>query len=457
MNIHRNTNQKLIYQKSLQQDYTKNAKLQPQALEIETAVLGALMLERNAINQVIDILKPNHFYNDFHRYIYQAITELFNQSNPIDILTVRSQLEKDGKLQLIGGVDFLVNLTLNVNSSANIEYHAHVLLENSIRRDVITICSEHSSNSFNPTVDIFETLDNLENSLYQIASQNIKKETSEIKSILKKSIEEIENKGKNKYSGIPAGFTKIDRLTNGWQKSDLIILAARPGMGKTAFILNALRNSALEFGFPVAIFSLEMSSIQLVNRLISAEAEIPGNIIKTGKLNEQQWERLIYKTSKLNDAPIFIDDTPALSILELRAKARRLKSKHNIELLVIDYLQLMSVNKKTDNREQEISLISRSLKAMAKELNIPVIALSQLNRLLETRADKRPILSDLRESGAIEQDADQVIFLYRPSYYGSNQEICEDNDCEIIIAKNRNGALQTVTMKFIDEYTKFTD
>ena len=454
MNINKKPH-KFNYRESANLDFYKGAKLQPQAPDLENVVLGALMIDRDAINYVIDRLKPKHFYNEFHGHIYQAIITLFNNSYPIDLLTVSNQLESEGKLNLIGGRQYLADLTVNVNSAANIEFHSMVIIENAIRREVIKKCSFFSSEAFDPSTDIFETLDSMGNSIYEITQDNIRKESQDIGSVIKESIREYDKKKNSKFSGIPTGFLSVDRISNGWQNSDLIIVAARPGMGKTSFILNAARNAAIDFKIPVAIFSLEMSSKQLGDRLILCETEVSANDYKTGNLSDHDFEKVIYKSQTLYNAPLFIDDTAALSILELRAKSRRLKSQHNIQLIVVDYLQLMTTNQKTDNREQEISIISRQLKSLAKELNVPVIALSQLNRMVEQRADKRPMLSDLRESGAIEQDADQVVFLYRPSYYGQDQEVCEANDCEIIFAKNRNGSIGSATLTFIDKHTKF--
>lgn len=441
-------------------------KMPPQATDLEQAVLGALMLERDALSNVIDILKPESFYRDAHKVIFEAIRELFNNSEPIDIKTVVHQLRKFGKLEDVGGAYYIAELTSIVNSAANIEYHARIISEQSIKRELIRISSEIQRDAYEDTIDVFNLLDKAEQSLFEISESHIRKNYDSMSDLLTKAISEIEEKKNQKdgLTGVPSGFTALDRVTSGWQPSDLVILAARPGMGKTAFVVSALRNAAIDFKEPVAIFSLEMSSVQLVNRLISAEAELESEKIKNGKLEEYEWEQLLHKTSQLSEAPIFIDDTPGLSILELRAKARRLKAQHDIKLLVIDYLQLMTGDTSKNsggNREQEIATISRSLKGIAKELSIPVIALSQLSRAVETRGgDKKPQLSDLRESGSIEQDADMVIFLYRPEYYGITQG--EDGMPlngmgEVIIAKHRNGKTDTVQLKFIGKFTKFAD
>ncbi len=441
-------------------------KMPPQAVDLEEAVLGALMLEKDALTAVVDILSQNSFYKDAHKLIYESILDLFNQGEPIDLLTVTNQLRKNGNLELVGGAYYITELTSKVSSAANIEYHARIVTEQAMKRDMIRIASEIQKEAYEDTTDVFELLDKMEQSLFDISENNIKKNYADMRSIMREAIVELESKKgqKDGLTGVPSGFTSLDRVTSGWQKSDLVIIAARPAMGKTAFVLSVLRNAAVDHSRPVAIFSLEMSSIQLVNRLISSEAELDSEKIKKGNLAEYEWQQLMHKTNKLSTAPIFVDDTPALSILELRAKCRRLKAQNDVQLIVIDYLQLMSGEAKsgnTGNREQEISSISRALKKIAKELNVPVIALSQLSRAVETRGgDKRPQLSDLRESGAIEQDADIVMFLYRPEYYG----ITEDEEGhstagvgEVIIAKHRNGSLENVKLRFIGKYTKFTD
>lgn len=441
-------------------------KLPPQAIDLEEAVLGALMLEKDALTAVVDILKPESFYKDAHKEIYQSILDLFNAGEPIDLLTVSNQLRKNGKLEVVGGAFFITELTSKVSSAANIEYHARIITEQAIKREMIQVASEIQKDAFEETTDVFELLDKMEQSLFEISESNIRKNYTDMRSIMREAITELENKKgqKDGLTGVPSGFTALDRVTSGWQKSDLIIIAARPAMGKTAFVLSVLRNAAVDHSRPVAIFSLEMSSIQLVNRLISSEAELDSEKIKKGNLADYEWEQLIHKTNKLSTAPLFVDDSPALSILELRAKCRRLKAQNDVQLIVVDYLQLMSGDTKggmSGNREQEISSISRALKKIAKELNVPVIALSQLSRAVETRGgDKRPQLSDLRESGAIEQDADIVMFLYRPEYYG----ITEDEEGqstagvgEVIIAKHRNGSLENVKLRFIGKFTKFTD
>ena len=437
-------------------------KLPPQALDLETTVLGALMLEKNALTSVVEFLRPEHFYTEQNREIYQAIIDLFKSSEPVDMRTVVAQLRKNGKLELVGGAFYIAELTSKVSSAANIEYHARIIIEMAIKRELIQISSQIQQDAYEDTHDVFDLLDRTEQAVFKISDSNLRKNYDTMKSLMFKAVKELQEKKNHKdgLTGIPTGFTRLDRITSGWQKSDLTIIAARPGMGKTAFVVSAMRNAAVDFNHPVAIFSLEMSSIQLVNRLISAEAELESEKLKKGNLADFEWQQLVHKTNRLSAAPIFIDDTPALSILELRAKCRRLKAEHNIALIIIDYLQLMK-GEAGGNREQEIASISRALKGIAKELEVPVLALSQLSRGVETRGgDKRPQLSDLRESGSIEQDADIVMFLYRPEYYKITVD--EDNMptagmAEVIVAKHRNGSLDTVKLKFIGKYTKFAD
>jgi replicative DNA helicase len=438
-------------------------KIPPQAIELEEAVLGAIMLEKNALAVVIDIIKPTYFYKDAHQFIYTAMLNLFEKSEPIDILTVTNQLRTDGNLEICGGPYYITQLTNRVASAANIEFHARIIAQKHIQRELIRISGEIQRDAFEETTDVFELLDQAENKLFQISEGNVSSNSEKVDKLLKEAIKMIEDlKGhEDGLTGIPSGFTALDRLTSGWQRSDLIILAARPGMGKTAFVLSMARNAAVNGGHAVAIFSLEMSSIQLVNRLISGETNLESEKLKKGNLREDEWIQLNKMVGKLSEAPIFIDDTPALSIFELRAKCRKLKTQHNIELVIIDYLQLMrgDDSRSGGNREQEISYISRSLKALAKELNIPVIALSQLSRAVETRGgDKKPMLSDLRESGSIEQDADMVAFIYRPEYYQITED-AEGNStlgtAEIIVAKHRNGATENVRLKFVGKYAKF--
>lgn len=435
-------------------------KLPPQAVDLEEAVLGAMMLENTPVNDVIDILKPESFYKDAHQRIYNSIVTLFHKSEPIDILTVTAQLRNNGELDLVGGPYYISQLTNRVASTANAEYHARIIAQKYIARELIRISSETIKNAYDDTMDVFELLDKAEGDLFQVAEGNIRKQHDSMTSLIQQAIEQVDA-SRNKadgLSGVPTGFTELDRVTSGWQPSDMVVLAARPGMGKTAFVLSMTRNTAVDFKQGVAVFSLEMSSLQLVNRLISSETGISGEKLRKGNLADHEYQQLHSQIGKLAEAPIYIDDTPGLSVFELRAKCRRLKAQHDIQLVVIDYLQLMTAAG-AGSREQEISTISRSIKSIAKELNVPIIALSQLSRSVETRGgDKRPMLSDLRESGAIEQDADIVTFIYRPEYYGITEDE-EGNSVtgtgEIIIAKHRNGSLENVRLRFIANQAKF--
>ena len=440
-------------------------KLPPQALDLEESVLGALMLEKEALTNIIDILKPENFYKDAHKEIYQAIIDLFNNSQPIDLLTVTNQLKKNGTLDIVGGSYYITKLTTRVNSASNIEFHSRIILEQSIKRELINISSKVQKDAYEDTIDVFDLLDQTEQSLFDVSESHIRKNYKKVQNLMKEAIDELETKKEKKdgITGVPSGFIDLDTITSGWQPSDLVIVAGRPSMGKTAFVLSLIRNASIDHNLPMGIFSLEMSSLQLVNRLISSEAELDSDKIRKGNLKDYEWQQLLHKTDLLQKAPIFIDDTPALSILELRAKARRLKSQHDIQCIIVDYLQLMTseYGKTSGNREQEIASISRSLKAVAKELNIPVIALSQLSRAVETRGgDKRPVLSDLRESGSIEQDADMVMFIYRAEKY----DITEDEDgestigvAELLLRKNRNGPTGKVKLKFVERFAKFVD
>ncbi len=399
-----------------------DGKLQPQAVDLEEAVIGAVMLEKEALTTVIDILQPASFYKEAHQKIYQAIRDLFNASEPVDILTVTNQLKKTGELEIVGGPFYITSLTNRVASAANVEFHARIISEKFIQRELIRVSTETIGKAYESDADVFDLLDTTTKNIFEIVDSNVRKQYDKMSTLISEAIKQIEKAADNSdgVTGVPSGFTALDRITGGWQKTDLMILAARPGMGKTAFVLTIARNAAVEFNRPVAVFSLEMGALQLVNRLISSEAELNQEKLRKGQLEQFEFVQLNERIKKLAKAPLFIDDTPALSIFELRAKARRLKEQNNIEMIIIDYLQLMSAGSEArGNREQEISMISRSLKALAKELNIPIIALSQLSRDVEKRntASKRPMLSDLRESGAIEQDADMVMFIYRPEYY----------------------------------------
>lgn len=442
----------------------ERGKIPPQAVDLEKVVLGALMIDGKGVDEVITLLTPDVFYQKNNQLIFDAIDKLFKDQSPVDLLTVSAQLRKDGKLDAAGGDHYLIQLSQLVSSTAHIEYHARIVLQKYIQRSLIKISAEITEDCYDESTDVFDLLDKAESKLYEVTQGNIKKSTETALDLVKQAKQRIEDIAKRDgLSGVPTGFTDLDRLTSGWQPSDLIIIAARPGMGKTAFTLSMARNIAVGSNIPVAFFSLEMSSVQLITRLISSETGLSSEKLRTGKLEPHEWEQLNVKVKDLERAPIFIDDTPSLSIFDLRAKCRRLASQHGIQLIMIDYLQLMTAqtSAKGGNREQEISTISRNLKALAKELNVPVIALSQLSRAVESRGgSKRPLLSDLRESGAIEQDADIVSFIYRPEYYGleewdDDERSNTKDQAEFIVAKHRNGATDQIRLKFLGQFGKF--
>jgi replicative DNA helicase len=446
----------------------ESGRLQPQAQDFEEAILGALMLEKDAYAIVSEILTPECFYDKAHELIFTAIQNLAIQQKPIDILTVVDQLRKEGNLEAIGGASYISTLSQRVVSSAHLDYHARIVAQKHIARELITFSSEIAGKAFDETNDVDDLLQEAEGQLFEISQRNVKKDVTHINPVIKEAFDLMREAAKRTdgLSGLQTGFKDLDKITSGWQNSDLIIIAARPAMGKTAFVLSMAKNMAVNFNIPVAVFSLEMANVQLVNRLIVNVTELPGEKIKTGQLAPHEWHQLDSKVRILYDAPIFIDDTPSLSVFELRTKARRLVKERNVKCIIIDYLQLMNASGMSfGSREQEVSIISRSLKGLAKELNIPVIALSQLNRNLESRTgsrdgfdSKRPQLSDLRESGAIEQDADIVCFIHRPEYYKIMQDE-RGNDlkgkAEIIIAKHRNGSTGDVILEFKQEYARF--
>jgi len=436
----------------------------PQAVDLEEAVLGAILIDKEALIETIDVVTVESFYKEAHQHIFLVIHELFEENQPVDIVTVTQALRTKNLLQEVGGAYYLSYLTNRVASSANAKHYAHIVVQKALKRNLIVKNTDVIREAYEDVSDVFDLLDKAEQQLYDISNKNIGKDYEVMEDLTLKAIKEIEELAErgDEFTGIPSGFVSLDRKTSGWQKSDLIVVAARPSMGKTAFCLNMARNAAVQ-GHGVAFFSLEMSSTQLATRLISSEAEISQQQMKAGKLEAHKIQQIITKSEILRNSPIYIDDTPAINIFQLRAKCRRMKRKHDVGLIMIDYLQLMSGmggNDRGMNREQEISRISRSLKTLAKELDVPVIALSQLSREVERRQNKRPMLSDLRESGAIEQDADQVLFLYRPEYYGIEQD--DDGNstlgiCEVLIEKNRNGATGKVNLRFIGEFAKFRD
>lgn len=444
----------------LEIDYS--GKTPPFSEELEETVLGQLMLEDDAISKVLDDVSADTFYNKKHQIIFAAIAKINARLEPVNIQTVIEELRREEQLDTVGGAYTIAQLSQKVSSAAHIEHHAKLLAQKFIQRELIRVSAQIQEKAFDPAIDVDELVDFSESEVFKVAEGNIKKAAAPISMVLDRALETIKNaqNNQNKYSGKPSGFTALDGLTSGWQKGNMIVIAARPAMGKTAFVLSMLRNMAIDFNLPVAMFSLEMSNEQLVNRMIVSEAELDHYKIKNGQLTENDWKNIYDKTKRLATAPIFLDDTPALSIMEFRAKCRRLREKHKIECVFLDYLQLMTTSNPA-SREQEVSMISRQIKAVAMELEIPIIALSQLNRSVEMRGgNKRPQLSDLRESGAIEQDADLVLFIHRPEYY--KIEVTEDGEptkglAEIIIAKNRHGAVDDVRLEFIPELTKFTD
>lgn len=439
-------------------------KIQPQARDLECAVLGALMLEKDAYSLVSDILKPESFYETAHQSIYRAIVNLSLRQAPVDMLTVMEELKKEGELEKVGGASYIAELTDKIASAAHIEFHSRIIAQKYLARELISFSSGITSKAFDETTDVDDLMQEAESKLFEISQRNVKKDVTQINPVIKEALNllEIAANRPEGLSGLQTGFTDLDKITSGWQNSDLVIIAARPAMGKTAFVLSMAKNMAVTYNYPIALFSLEMSNVQLVNRLIVNTCEIPGEKIKNGQLAPYEWEQLDFKIKELYDAPLYIDDTPSLSVFELRTKARRLVREHGVKMIIIDYLQLMNASGMNfGSREQEVSTISRSLKGLAKELNIPIIALSQLNRGVESRTGnegKRPQLSDLRESGAIEQDADMVCFIHRPEYY----KIFEDEKgnsliglAEVIIAKHRNGATGDVQLRFKNEFARF--
>jgi len=441
-------------------------KVPPQARELEEAVLGAILIEKDAISYVSDILKPESFYVDAHGTIFRAIQSLFGKSQPIDLLTVTEELRKDAKLEEVGGAFYLSELTNKIASSANVEYHARIVIQKFIQRELIRISNDIIRDAYEDTTDVFDLLDTAEKRIYEITDKNLRNSTQGIGQLVSKSILQIDDL-LNREDGlladsVPSGYIELDKMTSGWKATDLIIIAARPSMGKTAFVLNLARNGAVDHNMPVAIFSLEMGAVQLAKRFIALECELDAQKIANGRLSDDEYALLRDKVEHLSAAPIYINDQPAINIYELRAQCRRLQNAHGIKMVIIDYLQLMSGGgDKGMNREQEISSISRSLKGLAKELNIPVIALSQLNRSVETRGgEKKPQLSDLRESGSIEQDADMVMFLYRPEYYNMNEGSSGEplkGVAEVIIAKHRNGPTGVVPLRFNKNFGRFYD
>jgi replicative DNA helicase len=434
-------------------------KLPPQNLEAEQSVLGGILIENEAINRVMEILDPDDFYRDAHHKIFNALINLSERDEPADLITLTNELRKIDQLDSIGGASYLASLIDSVPTAANIEYYAKIVKEKSILRKLIQTSTEIVTQSYEDRGDIEVFLDEAERAIFDISEKRVKPSFYSIRDVVKESFKTIERlfQKKELVTGVPSGFKELDRMTAGFQPSDLIIIAGRPSMGKTAFCLNVAQYAAVENKIPVAVFSLEMSKEQLVIRMLCSEAHVEGTRLRTGFLNESDWPKLTIAAGNLSEAPIYIDDSAALSVLELRAKARRLKSERGLGMLIIDYLQLMKGRARVESRQQEISEISRSLKALAKELNIPVIAVSQLSRKTEERTGNRPQLSDLRESGAIEQDADLILFIYRDEVYNRAEDNPNRGKAEVIIGKQRNGPIGKIEMAFLDKFTTFKE
>lgn len=446
-------------------DGPPGGRVPPQAVDVEQAVLGATLLERDALPKALEILTENSFYDGRHRKIFAALTELFRRGAPVDLITLTDELRRRKELDTVGGANYLNEITAHMSAAANVEYHARIIAEKHLLRKLIETSTQLARDAYDPGADTFELLDKAETDIFQISNADIRRPAEKVSDVIKSTIERLEaiDGREGGVTGVPSGFSALDRMTSGWQRSDLIIVAARPSMGKTAFALTCARNAALHKTYPagVAIFSLEMGAEQLALRMLTSEARVDSQDARTGRMKEKDWQKMARAAGRLAEAPIFIDETPGLSVLELRAKCRRLKAEHDIGLVIVDYLQLMHVSstQRYTNREQEISYISRSMKALAKELDVPVIALSQLSRAVETRGgDKRPQLSDLRESGAIEQDADVVCFIYRADRYGiavDDQGNSLEGVAEIIIGKQRNGPVGGVSLSFVNQYARF--
>ena len=442
------------------------AHVQPQAVEIERVVLGALMVDSDAFSVVSELLKPETFYEPRHQKIYEAIRNMNMDERPVDIMTLNDELSKMGEIDKVGGVDYLMEISSQVASAAHVESHARILAEKYMQRQLIHFAGDIETKAYDSSVDVDELMQQAEGSLFQISQNNMKQDFTQVAPVGKNAVEILQRAASNKggLTGIPTGYTGMDEITSGWQASDLVIIAGRPAMGKTSFALSIAKNVAVDYGVPIGFFSLEMNNVQLVNRLISNVCEVSGRKILNGQLDPSDWERLDKRIGRLTDAPIYVDDTPGLSVFELRTKARRLVREKGVKIIMIDYLQLMNANgMKFGSRQEEVSTISRSLKGLAKELDIPVLALSQLSRNVENREGlegKRPQLSDLRESGAIEQDADMVLFVHRPEYYHIYQDE-KGNDlhgmAQIIIAKHRKGSTGDVLLNFRGEFTRFQD
>ncbi|HSR12510.1 MAG TPA: replicative DNA helicase [Thermodesulfobacteriota bacterium] len=432
-------------------------RLPPQSLEAEISVLGGILLDNEALNRVLEFASEDDFYRESHRKIFTAMLDLYERAEPVDLITLSESLKKRGELEQVGGIEYLNSLVNSVGTAANISYYAKIVKEKSVLRRLIHRATEIIGKVYTAASDVDDVLDEAERSIFEISEDRVRPSFYPLKDVIKTSFKSIEKlyERKQLITGVPTGFTKLDELTSGLQPSDLIIIAGRPSMGKTAFALNIAQHAAVGGGYAAAIFSLEMAKEQLALRMLCSEAKVDAHRLRGGFLSESDWPRLTRAAGELSEAPIFIDDTPGMSVLEMRAKSRRLKADHNLGLVVVDYLQLMRGRTNSDSREQEISDISRSLKGLAKELSVPVIALSQLNRRVEDRGDRRPQLADLRESGAIEQDADVIIFIYRDEVYNKSEDNPNKGKAEIIIGKQRNGPTDKFDLAFLDKYTCF--
>jgi replicative DNA helicase len=430
-------------------------KIPPQNIEAEQSVLGGILLEPEALSRILEVLQEDDFYREGHRKIFSAMVALYQKGTPVDLITLTESLGTRQNLEGIGGASYLTSLTDAIPSAVNIEVYARIVREKAILRRLINLTTDIASKSYQFSGEVEDILDQAEKSIFEITASKITPHIYPLSEVIKDSFQTIEAlyERKERISGVPTGFTKLDQMTSGFQPSDLIIIAGRPSMGKTAFALDIARNAATLADIPAVIFSLEMSRQQLAIRMLCSEARVDSYKLRSGFIGERDWPRLTNAAGLLSEAPIYIDDSPALSVLQMRAKARRLKSEKGLGLAVVDYLQLMSGRGGSDRREQEISEISRSLKSLAKELNIPVVALSQLNRKVEDRTDRRPFMADLRESGAIEQDADVILFIYRDEMYDENSK--QKGTAEVIIGKQRNGPIGKITLAFIDQYTRF--
>jgi len=432
-------------------------KVPPHHVEAEQSILGGILLDNQALNTVLEVLTRSDFYSDGHRKIFDAIVDLFERGEPCDIVTLSSNLKNRQTLESVGGMAYLSLLVENVTSAANIAYYVRIVKEKAILRDLITTATEILHKTYNAGTDIDSVLDEAEHAIFEISENKIRPSFHKIKDIVKDNFRELERLSERQdlITGVPTGFDKLDEITSGLQRSDLIIIAGRPSMGKTAFALNIAQSAALKSGISVAVFSLEMAKEQLVFRMLSSEAKVDSQRLRKGFLGETDWKKLVKASSDLSEASIYIDDSPAITVLEMKAKARRLKADVGLGLVILDYLQLMRSSGNKESREQEISEISRSLKALAKELNVPVVALSQLNRKVEDRTNRRPQMADLRESGAIEQDADVIAFIYRDEVYNKADDNPEKGIAEVIIGKQRNGPTGTVKLAFLEKYTCF--